>query len=856
MPVSAARQNPFVVGNSVGGTEVFVGREDIIRRVEATLLQPLEPGLVLFGQRRVGKTSILQELEVRLRREARWIPVFFDLQGRAQASVDLIIRDLAGAIARECGQAEPSFGPTVSEEFRSVWLPRLLSGLPTGARVVLLLDEFDVVADPKAPLSNQPLFEFLRGIFDGEHRGQLAAVYAMGRTMEDLDISAGPLFRGLRTEHVSTLCRQDFDALLAKGTEDGALTWDPEATEQTWSLTRGHAMLTQLLASYAWQAAWERPGRRIEARHIRDTVPKVLQESRSIVGWLWLGLTPACRVVASALAEHGSAAVSMDEMERLLRQSGVRIMMGQLTEAPERLCEWDLLENDNARPPRFRFKVEMLRQWIVKYQPFSKAREYLDRLNPDAHDDYLRALDRWNSSKSAEDIRAVVRLLDLVLNDTRGNPNHVGATELLAEVYLSQDRLDEAIQIVERLLPSQTAALRPRYTQLLLLKAEGLHGEETEEQRLQIYGRILEVAPGTADAEAERHAIWRERGRRALAAGKLEVALADFERAGSEAEIAETQSLIDHQRCAAVLERVKGMEAALQYDGAVEEITSHLALIRRVMGGAAEALLVRLAQEQEKVHLYHLASEATDPKRAIDSLRQVVYADPYYRDAARRLATLVSQERGRRLPAWTRPTLNTMFVVLLSVLVVDAYKGVRPEPAPTRREQPAAAVRQSPPVVAAPGVSEPEPPAGESAEEVEAWDTGELGPVTPLPAVKVDAEVPVRPNREPRRPKRPEAPVVTLASQAAALAPWINSICKIALEDAASKATLGVTFTIDVESGALVGAALTSWTGELADRSCIARNATELVRILDFAKVPIERRAGTFKAEYTLTRGQ
>lgn len=841
-------QNPFVVGNSVGGTDVFVGREDLIRRVETTLLQPLELGIVLFGQRRAGKTSILQEIEARLRRDRRWVPVFFDLQGRAQASVDVILRDLAGAIARACGRPEPSFGSHGSEVFRTVWLPDVMDSLAPGARIVLLLDEFDVVADPKAPLANHALFEFLRGLCDGEHRGQIAVVYALGRTMEDLDISAGPLFRGLRTEHVSTLGRADFDKLLAKGSTRGNVQWEEDATEHVWALTKGHAMLSQLLASYAWQAALERPSRRVEARNIREIVPRVLQESRSIVGWLWLGLSPACRVVASALAENGSAAVSMDELERLLRQSGVRIMMGQLIEAPARLCDWDLLEETDDRPLRFRFKVELLRQWIEKYQPFSKAREYLDRLNPNAHDDYLRALDRWNSSKTPEDIVAVVRLLDLVLNDTRGNPNHVGATELLAEVYLSQERLDDAIQVVERLLPSQTAALRPRYTQLLLLKAEGLKGEGEEAQRLQVYERILAVAPGTADAEAEVQAIWRERGKRALAAGQLEEALTAFERGRCEPQIAEVTALFERQRCAEVLAHVARLEAEEQYDAALEQINEHLPLILRVQGSDAEALQIRLAHEQQKKHLFRLACDTSDAGRAVDRMRQVVAIDPFYRDSAQRLATLVNRRRGPRLLAWARQGLGGVLVAIVVVAMGEVYRsnrGSSPEANGMVQKDEAAC-----PV-----------PEKDVAVEVSPPEEAKVMTTQPMSLAAAEVTAPAgKPVVEPRPPARPPRARVAvkdpMQTEAAYLNGLFNEWCSIAVEGPRDELELVIEYQLDLDSGKVIEALLVSPPDGLADRACVSRHAPTIKSSLSYAHVPAEQRVSPFVTRYILKRDQ
>ena len=58
--------NPYRAGKPVGGSPVFVGREDILRSVLRMLESPGENAIVLYGQRRIGKTSVLQELVERL----------------------------------------------------------------------------------------------------------------------------------------------------------------------------------------------------------------------------------------------------------------------------------------------------------------------------------------------------------------------------------------------------------------------------------------------------------------------------------------------------------------------------------------------------------------------------------------------------------------------------------------------------------------------------------------------------------------------------------------------------------------------------------------------------------------------
>ena len=75
--------NPYIAGNPVGDSPAFVGRDDVVRDVLRVLRRPQDNAIVLYGQRRIGKTSILQHLRVQLPEEGPYRPVYFDLQYKA-----------------------------------------------------------------------------------------------------------------------------------------------------------------------------------------------------------------------------------------------------------------------------------------------------------------------------------------------------------------------------------------------------------------------------------------------------------------------------------------------------------------------------------------------------------------------------------------------------------------------------------------------------------------------------------------------------------------------------------------------------------------------------------------------------
>jgi AAA+ ATPase superfamily predicted ATPase len=55
--------NPYIAGSPVTGTEMFFGREDVFSFVRRNLTgRHRDTPIVLYGQRRTGKTSVLYQM--------------------------------------------------------------------------------------------------------------------------------------------------------------------------------------------------------------------------------------------------------------------------------------------------------------------------------------------------------------------------------------------------------------------------------------------------------------------------------------------------------------------------------------------------------------------------------------------------------------------------------------------------------------------------------------------------------------------------------------------------------------------------------------------------------------------------
>ena len=490
-------QNPYIAGNPVGGSQAFVGRADVLRAVLRVLKSPGENALVLYGQRRIGKTSVLQELMARLPQEGPYQPVYFDLQDKAALPLNTVLGELSQRITGQLGLPVPGLsGDQVAEQFKRAFLPALLAQLPIDHSLVLLFDEFDVLDNPGEGQAGAAFFPYLRSLLTFNPRLQF--VFVIGRRPEDLSSLTLSIFKGVKSEKISLLAKPNLIALIRLAEQNGSLQWHEAAVSQVYALTGGHPFLTQHLCQEIWEAAWQGDPAttpQIDSAAVDRAVAPTLRSATNALEWLWDGLKPAQRIVASALAEAGPTVISADELAMRLQQSGVRILVGELQDAPRTLQDWDLLEPGGAG---YRFRVELLRRWLVQHKPLSRVQQEIDYIQPAAENLFQAAYAFYQTGQLAQALPLLRQAVGL-------NPNHVRGALLLSEILLAQDEIDEAQQLLESLYQYHPVAARPRLVQALLAQAEG---EADEQRRLALLERVLVLEPQQVTAQARRQQLW------------------------------------------------------------------------------------------------------------------------------------------------------------------------------------------------------------------------------------------------------------------------------------------------------------------------------------------------------------
>ncbi len=489
--------NPYITGDPVGNRPAFVGRIDILTNV-LKVVSVLNNNIVLYGQRRMGKTSVLQVLETKLSEDESCLPVFFDFQDQAQQPVEQLLGELAYKISDGLNQTTPNLGPNPSATFFK-WLTEILNHLPNDkSKLVLLFDEFDVLADPESDEAGANFLHEIHKLLN-LNKKRLNVIFVIGRKVSELSNITISLFGNIPAQQVSLLKHDDIVKLTHLSETNKSLNWSDGTVKAVWELTSGHPFLTQCLCYHIWEhlccrQASDEPST-VTLKNVQEAIPDTLIFSRNILESLWRSLPPAAQVVASALAGAGAKAMSKVELDILLNQGGVQKVIRELNNAPEILVDWDIIEEIEGS---YRFRVELIRCWIAEYKSFHQALDLaLNQAHPDADKLYQKAQELYEAQFLDE-------ALILSRSALKKFSDHVKANQLLADILLEQDAYHEARDILEKLYQFQADAARSRLIQVLLLLTKS---NNSEEEQLKLFERILEIDPKHPEAKRKKQDI-------------------------------------------------------------------------------------------------------------------------------------------------------------------------------------------------------------------------------------------------------------------------------------------------------------------------------------------------------------
>lgn len=602
--------NPYIAGNPAraGG---FFGRQDILDWVSDELRSPHVNVLVIFGQRRIGKTSLLLKLEITLPSDT-YFPVYFDLQDKAREPLPRLLQRLAGAIARKVHISPPeqaAFEENGADYFRAVFLPQVHEKLGKGIRIVFLFDEFEVV--------DKTFHPFLRELMGRDPT--LGFVFATGRKTEDLNQDTQTTFKASLQKQVWVLDPPSAEALIRQGEDQGNLVFTDEAIRKILRLTSGHPYLTQLLCHHIWALSERRhrseplppdmadrrehkKPREIYPRDVREALPEALESGDHVLVWIWDGLTPAEKIFTAAMGGLASVRgiVSIRGVMETLAKVAPKRRIHDVKGVVRDLVKRRVLKE--AGGEMLSFEVVLFQQWVMERKPLREVENELNRMKPEAEKLYGLANQFFQKGKWNLAIRSLKQVLE---EDSR----HVQAHLDLGECFLHVENNQEAVAALE-----DAHRLSPRSARLPLVRALIIRAREilqiNAREALGVCDQIRHLSPREPEIAALEKEAWRKQGDAFLEAQDRRQALNFYKKSGDLQKAKEIEQY--KKRCRQALgEIIEGIESATSLahtvSTACNEPVRDKTVLNETVRHETEELLLLIAHlykaEEDSLHL-------------------------------------------------------------------------------------------------------------------------------------------------------------------------------------------------------------------------------------------------------------
>jgi len=367
--------NPYVAGNPVTG-RLFVGRDDILRRLEELWRGAgQKPSVVIYGHRRMGKSSILHNLGARFGKETVIIDFNMQRVGQVENAGELLLNlalaiydALRGAIALP-EPAEDAF--LAHNPFTA--FDRFLKQLDAqrGSRqFIIAIDEFENIERhiEQGKLTPQ-LLDYWRGLF--QTYSWFVMAFAGLHTLEEMTSDYWqPLFGSVTKIPVSFLSADAVRRLITNPADDFDLDYDADAIERIILLTSGQPYLIQLLChglvTRFNRQNFEEDAERERRFHLADVdavvaSPEFFRDGDAYFTGVWAQADNGAQTCQQTLLRLLSRAANGMTIQDLADQSGLSVEQTQ--SALTLLRRHDVIsESDDG----WRFTVELMRQWVAQ----------------------------------------------------------------------------------------------------------------------------------------------------------------------------------------------------------------------------------------------------------------------------------------------------------------------------------------------------------------------------------------------------------------------------------------------------------------------------------------------------------
>jgi Cdc6-like AAA superfamily ATPase len=355
--------NPYICGPPIQDERMFFGRAGLLRDI----LQVIHNNnIIIYGERRIGKTTLLYQLGQRLKRledpEYAFFPVFINLQGIPQDRLFLLLgqsvarqmEDEVGKLGLICSSMGRKAGSLPFAPATTVWqsgrtnytnfdlqedltavVDALQKTTTKAVRLIFLVDEADVIN-----AYDQTVQEQLRGMLMSSLAQHIKMVIAGTYISKEWHLQSSPWYNLFSREIMVPPFDEDEVKRLIQRPVEGIYRYDQDAIDQIIAYSDRKPFEAQQLCLHAVRETLAQNRRHVTTSEVEVALRNSLEERSLEFEQLWEAMSAdgrrALEILMTNAARGGAEGASRGE-NAVAGRSRVAVSRLPLSEEDRRL---------------------------------------------------------------------------------------------------------------------------------------------------------------------------------------------------------------------------------------------------------------------------------------------------------------------------------------------------------------------------------------------------------------------------------------------------------------------------------------------------------------------------------------
>lgn len=282
-------QQPYSL-ESVDSEAELVGRKDLLENISSKLSLRKGESSIIYGQKRVGKTSLARTIQNRFDEKENHATIFIETGSLDKTSPESFIKSLGKKIIRRLKQAFP-MGNNENYELCSSLHPLVtciedIVNSNKKARIIIILDEFDEIPSQLYPYTEEgdSFFHNLRSLSGESGEGRVSLILVGGENMSVIMQSTDKLnkFDAWNVGYFNkSEYWEDFKALLTAPVQ-GVIEFSDEAILRLYEVTEGNPFYTKFVAKILYKKMCEKRCAFISIDEMEDAIRDTILHMEAI----------------------------------------------------------------------------------------------------------------------------------------------------------------------------------------------------------------------------------------------------------------------------------------------------------------------------------------------------------------------------------------------------------------------------------------------------------------------------------------------------------------------------------------------------------------------------------------------